>query len=66
MLLEKDELSSKQNDVASTFKQHLGSIKDSLNLILGSKILKYITTLTVDSIIYLSPLYKSIKEKIQS
>ena len=41
MLLEKDELSSKQNDVASTFKQHLGSIKDSFNLILGSKILTY-------------------------
>ena len=32
MLLEKDKLLSKQNDVASTFSKFFGSIKDSLNL----------------------------------
>ena len=32
MLLEKDKLLSKQNDVASTFNEHVGSITDSLNL----------------------------------
>ena len=31
-LLEKDKLSSKQKDVASTFNKHFGSITDLLNL----------------------------------
>ena len=32
MWLEKDELLSKQKDVASTFNKHFGSITDLLNL----------------------------------
>ena len=32
MLLEKDKLLSKQNDVAAIFNKHFGSIKDYLNL----------------------------------
>ena len=68
MLLEKDKLLSKQNDVAAIFNKHFGSITDLLNLFSWSENTSMSSgNDTINSMIKkicLSPKYKNSKAKI--
>ena len=64
ILLEKDKLSSKQKDVASTFNKHFGSITDLLNLFSWPEDTSMSSgNDTINSKIFLSPNIKTIAKK---